>query len=203
MDNLANSLTKKLIEALRILPGIGPKSAARMAFHLLQRDRSGGIELAKILTEALTTIHHCERCRNFTEHNLCQICLDTRRETELLCIVASPFDIEIIENTHSYHGRYFALRGLLSPLDSIGPNEIGIQSLANLLHSEKPLLSEVIIATNPTIEGEATAHYLAKLVHEIGIPKCSRLAHGLPYGGELEYTDTTTLIQAFTRRIDI
>ena len=203
MDNLANSLTKQLIEALRILPGIGPKSAARMAFHLLQRDRSGGLVLAKILTEALTTIHHCERCRNFTEHELCSICRDPRRETELLCIVASPFDIEIIENAHSYHGRYFALLGLLSPLDGIGPTEIGIQQLTALLRNEKPLLKEVIIATSPTVEGEATAHYLAKLVHEVGIPKCSRLAHGLPYGGELEYTDATTLTQAFTRRIDI
>ena len=195
-------LVDQLIQSLRLLPGIGPRSAQRMAFYLLQKGRSDGLELAKILAETLTQVGNCKRCRTFSEHDTCNICANPKRDHALLCIVETPIDILAIEQTNSYHGLYFTLMGHLSPIDGIGPNEIGISALTNLLNLE-PELQEIIIATNPTVEGEATAHYIANIVHNIKQLKCTRIAHGIPFGGELEYTDSNTLAQALTRRTEI
>jgi len=193
----------QLIQALRTLPGVGPRSAQRMAFYLLERGRDDGLSLAKILKETLTQVGHCKRCRTFSESNLCSICSNTKRDSSILCIVETPLDALIIEQTNSYYGLYFILMGHLSPIDGIGPNEIGINDLTNLLNLEKDNIQELIIATNPTVEGEATAHYIANLAHSLNKFKCSRIAHGIPFGGELEYTDSNTLAQAIARRIEI
>lgn len=195
-------LVDQLIQALRALPSIGPRSAQRMAFYLLQQGRNDGLLLAKTLEETLTQVGHCKRCRTFSEHSLCKICSNTKRDNALLCIVETPIDILAIEQTNSYRGLYFTLMGHLSPIDGIGPNEIGITELTNLLNLEQDL-QEIIIATNPTVEGEATAHYIANLVHAMKKSKCTRIAHGIPFGGELEYTDSNTLAQALMRRIEI
>ncbi len=196
-------LVDQLIQSLRVLPGVGPRSAQRMAFHLLQQGRSDGLMLAKILEQTLTKVANCRRCRNFSEGELCSICANPKRDNSLLCIVESPIDVFAIEQSHSYHGLYFTLMGHLSPIDGLGPNEIGIGELNKLLVAELPVIREVIIATNPTVEGEATAHYLSNLVHNLKIPRCTRIAHGIPFGGELEYTDSSTLAQAMARRIEI
>jgi recombination protein RecR len=174
-----------------------------MAFHLLQQRRQDGLMLAKILEHTLKTVANCQRCRNFSEETLCPICVNPKRDNSLLCIVESPIDIFAIEQSYSYRGLYFTLMGHLSPIDGLGPNEIGIGELTSLLKSELPNLQEVIIATNPTVEGEATAHYIANLVRSLNIAKCTRIAHGIPFGGELEYTDSNTLAQAIVRRIEI
>lgn len=195
-------LIDQLIQALRTLPGIGPRSAQRMAFYLLQQGKSDGLLLAKTLERTLTQVGHCKRCRTLSELDLCNICSNPRRDQTILCIVETPIDISAIEQTNSYHGRYFTLMGHLSPIDGIGPDELGISELISLLNAEQSL-TEVIIATNPTVEGEATAHYIADLVHNMGRFKCTRIAHGIPFGGELEYTDSNTLAQALTRRIAI
>lgn len=195
-------LADQLIESLRCLPGIGPKSAQRTAFYLLKQGRSAGLELAKILVEALTKVANCNRCRTFSEHELCQICSNPKRDPALLCIVETPIDVLAIEQTHSYSGLYFVLMGHLSPIDGLGPNEIGINELAKLLHHEHEI-KEIIIATNPTVEGEATAHYIANLVHTNKNSKCTRIAHGIPFGAELEYTDSHTLAQALARRTEM
>jgi recombination protein RecR len=195
-------LVDNLIQSLRSLPGVGPRSAQRMAFYLLQRGRNDGLVLAKTLEETLTHVSNCKRCRTFSEHDICNICSNSRRDHSLLCIVETPIDILAIEQTNSYRGLYFTLMGHLSPIDGLGPNEIGINELTNLL-SREPELQEIIVATNPTVEGEATAHYIANIVHTITKFKCTRIAHGIPFGGELEYTDSNTLAQALTRRIEI
>ncbi len=195
-------LVDQLIHSLRTLPGIGPRSAQRMAFYLLQQGRNEGLQLAKNLEETLMRVGNCKRCRTFSEHDICNICANPKRDRSLLCIVETPIDIRAIEQTNSYRGLYFTLMGHLSPIDGIGPNEIGINELTTLLKSEVEL-QEIIIATNPTVEGEATAHYIANIVHTTKKTKCTRIAHGIPFGGELEYTDSNTLAQALTRRTEI
>lgn len=191
-------LLTSLIDALRCLPGVGPKSAQRMAFHLLQRDRKGGVELAKILHEAMTHIGHCADCRTFTEQEKCAICCNVRREQSgLLCVVESPSDIVAIEQTGQYSGRYFVLLGHLSPLDGIGPSDIGLDLLKQRLEQET--IHEVILATNPTIEGEATANYIAQMCSDYAV-NATRIAHGVPVGGELEMVDGTTLSHSFIGR---
>ncbi len=193
-------LLQELIDALRCLPGVGPKSAQRMALQLLERQRENGLALSATLKKALIEIKHCTRCRNFCETELCQLCTNPRRNSELLCIVETPADVIAIDHTGHFRGLYFVLMGHLSPLDGIGPEQIGINELNQRLAQEK--ISEVILATNPTVEGEATAHYLANIIHKFNIP-CSRLAHGVPMGGELEYLDNATLSRAFSARTKI
>ncbi len=193
-------LINQLIEGLRCLPGIGPKSAQRMAFHLLERQRDNGLQLAKILSQALTQVGHCRCCRIFAEEDICALCSNTQRSSELLCIVESPVDVLAIEQTNSYRGLYYVLMGHLSPLDGIGPQEIGMDQLVERVHQETP--REVILATNPTVEGEATAHYIATLLKKSNIP-CSRIAHGVPLDGELGYLDGGTLTRAINARTTI
>ncbi|QLB12707.1 DNA replication and repair protein RecR [Bisgaardia hudsonensis] len=194
-------LLEALIESLRCLPGVGPKSAQRMAYHLLQRNRNGGMDLARALTAAMSQIGHCEHCRTFTEEDVCSICNNPRRQNSgLLCIVEQPADIQAIEQTGQFSGRYFVLMGHLSPIDGIGPREIGLDKLQKRLQTEK--FVEVILATNPTIEGDVTANYIAELCMQAGI-KVSRIAHGIPVGGELEMVDGTTLSHSFLGRREI
>ena len=187
----------RLIEALRCLPGVGPKSAQRMAFHLLERDRDGAREIAAALTGATTTLGHCSRCRMFAEGDRCPTCAATNRDRSLLCVVESPADVVAIEQSASFRGCYFVLMGHLSPLDGVGPAEIGIEAFERLLAEGE--VREVILATNPTVEGEATAHFLAGVVGRHGL-KASRIAHGVPVGGELEYVDGGTLAHALAGR---
>lgn len=196
----ASPLLDQLIDALRCLPGVGQKSAQRMAYHLLERDREGGTRLAARLTEAMEKIGHCERCRDFSEAPVCPLCASAARETQLLCVVETPADRLAIELATGYRGLYFVLQGRLSPLDGIGPRELGLDLLATRLAAGD--VRELIIATNPTVEGEATAHYLAQLARQYGV-RPSRLAHGLPLGGELEYIDRGTLAHAFGSRSEI
>ncbi len=191
-------LLEQLIEALRCLPGVGPKSAQRMAFSLLQRHRQVGVHLSQTLDKAMTHIGHCESCRTFTEESLCTICTNARRiENGQLCVVETPSDILAVEATGQFSGRYFVLMGHLSPLDGIGPKDIGLDLLAERLESEQIL--ELILATNPTVEGEATAHYIAELCIRLQVP-VSRIAHGVPIGGELELVDGTTLSHSLVGR---
>ena len=190
------SLTR-LIEALRCLPGVGPKSAQRMAFHLLERERVGGRELAQAVTGAIDSLGHCRRCRMFAEGELCAICASHQRDRSLLCVVESPADVVAVEQSASYRGCYFVLMGHLSPLDGIGPHEIGIEALERLLGEGE--VAEVILATNPTVEGEATAHFLGEVIARHGL-HASRIAHGVPVGGELEYVDGGTLAHAIAGR---
>lgn len=190
-------LIDQLITALRCLPGIGPKSAQRMAFHLLERERSAGLSLAKALETAIERVGHCESCRTLSETTLCSLCNNTNRDASLLCIVETPTDVIAIEQTGSYRGYYFVLMGRLSPLDGIGPEELGIDKLIHRITIQPP--QEIILATNPTVEGEATAHYLAELVKQRGI-NASRIAHGVPLGGELEFVDGNTLARAMAGR---
>lgn len=187
----------RLIEALRVLPGVGPKSAQRMAFHLLERNRAGGIALASALQQAVADVRHCSRCRMFADAELCAICASAQRDPTLLCVVESPADVAAIEQSGSFRGRYFVLMGHLSPLDGIGPAELGIDLLQQQLGEGG--VTEVILATNPTVEGEATAHYIADLVQRRGL-RASRIAHGVPVGGELEYVDGGTLAHALVGR---
>lgn len=190
-------LLKELIDALRCLPGVGPKSAQRMALHLLERNREGGVRLSEIMRVALDKIGRCRSCRNLTEHEQCSICANKNRDKSLICIVETPSDVIAIEQATHYSGRYFVLMGRLSPLDGIGPEELGLNDLQNNLASGH--LKEVIIATNPTVEGEATAFYIQKLAGRVNVP-VSRIAHGVPIGGELEYTNASTLAHAFGSR---
>ncbi len=191
------SLLAQLIDALRCLPGVGPKSAQRMALHLLERDREGGQRLSASLASAMEHIGRCRMCRDLTEHEICHICANPKRDRGLLCIVESPVDVLAIEQATAYNGNYFVLLGRLSPLDGIGPAELGLDDLAQRLEKEPP--REMIIATNPTVEGEATAFYLSQMAeqHQVTV---SRIAHGVPLGGELEYTDQSTLAHAFGSR---
>ncbi len=189
-----------LIESLRCLPGVGPKSAQRMAFHLLERDRDGGRALSAALAEALEHVGHCKRCRMLTEGELCAICASTQRNAALLCVVESPADVVAIEQSGGFRGRYFVLMGHLSPLDGVGPAQLGLDEFERLLAGGE--VDEVILATNPTAEGEATAHYLGELAVRRGI-KASRIAHGVPVGGELEYVDGGTLAHALAGRTTV
>ncbi|WP_438766719.1 recombination mediator RecR [Kushneria sp. TE3] len=190
-------LIDRLLETLRVLPGVGPRTAQRMAFHLLERDREGGRRLAEVLGEALERVGYCECCRNLTESRLCSICEDTRRDDRTLCVVESPADLLAIEEAGGFHGRYFVLHGHLSPIDGVGPGDLGLDQLEALVHQRQT--EEMILATNPTVEGEATAHYIAEQLRAQGV-RCSRLAYGVPMGGELEYVDGGTLSRAFMGR---
>ncbi len=190
-------LLTRLLENLRCLPGVGPKSAQRMAFHLLERDRSGAGELSRSLAEAVEKIGHCKTCRMLTEREQCEICLSPKRDEHSLCVVETPADVVAVEQSAGYRGKYFVLMGHLSPLDGIGPAELGIDELVARLDSGQ--VREVILATNPTVEGEATAHYIAELAAGRKIP-ATRIAHGVPIGGELEYVDGGTLSHAFAGR---
>lgn len=187
----------RLIEALRCLPGVGPKSAQRMAFHLLERDRDGAREIAASVGQAIEKLGHCQRCRMFAEGELCPVCASANRDRSLLCVVESPADVVAIEQSGSFRGCYFVLMGHLSPLDGVGPSEIGIDAFEKLLGEGE--VREVILATNPTVEGEATAHFLAEVVTRRSI-RASRIAHGVPVGGELEYVDGGTLAHALAGR---
>lgn len=187
----------RLIEALRCLPGVGPKSAQRMAFQLLQKDRRAAAGLAEALNRAVTNVGRCQRCRMFAEAELCPICASAARDASLLCVVESPSDVVAVEQSGSYRGMYFVLMGHLSPLDGIGPDELGFAELERLLASGT--VREVILATNPTVEGNATAHVIAELAHRHAV-KATRIAHGVPVGGELEYVDGGTLAHALAGR---
>lgn len=197
---MSASLLEQLIDALRVLPGVGGKSAQRMAYQLLERDRDGGRRLSAALAQAMEQVGHCAQCRDFTEGQLCAICASTSRDRHQLCAVETPADRLAIEQATGYRGLYFVLQGRLSPLDGIGPRELGLERLsARLAEGE---VSELIIATNPTVEGEATAHYLAQLARQANV-RPMRLAHGVPLGGELEYVDRGTLSHAFGSRSEM
>jgi recombination protein RecR len=189
-----------LIDALRALPGVGPKSAARMAYHLLQRDRGGAARLATSLNHALAHLQHCQRCNNFSETPICETCSSPRRDARQLCVVEMPTDLNRLEETQAYKGLYFVLLGRLSPLDGVGPREIGLERLIE--RACDGITEEVILATNFTAEGEATAHYAGELLKERGAGRInvSRIARGLPAGGELEHVDGMTIAQALLDR---
>ena len=186
-----------LKQALRRLPGVGPKTAQRMAFHLLERDRDGARQIAEAVRNALERVGHCRRCNNFSEQEVCPLCASDRRDAGLMCVVESPADLLSLEQSAVYNGRYFVLMGHLSPLDGIGPDELGIPQLEALL--DQGGVRELILATNLTVEGEATAHYVGELARARRI-LVTRIAHGVPLGGELEYTDRGTLARAFSGR---
>ncbi len=190
----------RLIDALRTLPGVGPKTAQRMAFHLLQDGREGARRLAEGIDHALTNVGRCRCCRMFTEAELCGVCESPQRDASLLCVVESPADVVAIEQSGGYRGRYFVLMGHLSPLDGIGPEQLGVGELEALL--SEGLVQEVILATNPTVEGEATAHFLSELTRARGV-RATRIAHGVPIGGELEYIDGGTLAHALAGRLSL
>ena len=187
----------ELIQALRCLPGVGPKSAQRMAYHLLQRDVKGAERLAGALTGAIGRIRHCARCNTFTESETCSLCASARRDASLLCVVETPGDLLMMEQSQSYSGLYFVLMGRLSPLDGIGPREIHLDRLVR--RATDGVVREVILATNFTVEGEATAHYVSELLGGKGLA-VTRIARGLPVGGELEHVDSGTLAQAVMER---
>jgi len=191
---------ENMINALRALPGVGKKSAQRMAFHLLERDRDAASQISVALNEALEKIGHCVSCRMFAEGELCPICASTKRDDSILCVVETPADVIAIEQTGCFSGKYFVLMGHLSPIDGIGPNDIGIPLLQEKFKLGE--VKEVILATNPTVEGEATAHFLAELAKQFSIT-ASRIAHGVPIGGELEYIDQSTIQHAFAGRQNI
>lgn len=190
-------LIQELIQALRCLPGVGSKSAQRMAFYLLERDQPGARNLSHLLLQALEKVGHCQSCRMLTELAICTICQNQGRDETQLCVVESPVDVLVIEQSGQYRGYYFVLMGHLSPLDGIGPSDIGLDLLLQRLHIGN--VQEVILATNTTVEGGATAHYIAELIKPSGIT-VSRIAHGVPMGGELEYIDGHTLGQALIGR---
>lgn len=193
-------LVQQLINQLRCLSGVGPKSAQRIAFQLLERNREAGLSLAKIMAQALVEVGHCEGCRTFSENPLCAICMDQSRNEHLLCVVETPADVFALEQTQSYRGFYFVLMGHLSPLDGIGPDEIHLPALKQRVQSKN--IQEIILATNPTVEGEATAHYIASMLKDSPV-RCSRIAHGVPLDGELGYLDSGTLSRALTLRTSI
>ena len=191
------SSLEELIGALRCLPGVGPKSAQRMAYHLLQRDQPGAARLGNALNRALELIRHCGRCNSFAEDDICELCRSPRRDATLLCVVESPGDLLMMEQAQCYQGQYFVLMGRLSPLDGIGPKEIHLDRL--IARALDGVVKEAVLATNFTVEGEATAHYIRELLHARGL-KVSRIARGLPVGGELEHVDSGTLAQAVLER---
>jgi len=188
---------QNLIETLRCLPGVGPKSAQRMTLHLLERDREGAVALSTALQEAVDRVDHCYRCRNFTELEICEICSNPKRDAATICVVETPADVLAVELSGSFRGIYFVLMGHLSPIDGIGPAEIGLEKLHQRIVDEG--IQEVILATNPTVEGEATAYYLTDMLQGEGV-RVSRIAHGVPLGGELEYVDGSTLAHALSGR---
>ena len=188
---------ESLVEALRCLPGVGPKSALRMAYHLLQRDRKGANGLAIALDSALQVVGHCQLCNTFSEQPVCPLCSSGKRDGTLLCVVEMPTDLMMLEQTHAFDGMYFVLMGRLSPLDGVGPKEIHLDKL--LKRAQDGVVEEVILATNYTVEGEATAHYVSELLRARGL-KVTRIARGLPMGGEIEHVDSGTLAQAMMER---
>ncbi|MYL23903.1 recombination protein RecR [Halomonas alkaliantarctica] len=191
-------LVEQLMEAFRVLPGVGPKTAQRMAMHLLERERNGGQRLAATIAQAIEEVGYCQRCRTLTEAELCALCESPRRDDTLLCVVESPADQLAIEEAGGFQGRYFVLHGHLSPIDGIGPEAIGLEQLEALVARGE--VKELVLATNPTVEGEATAHYIATQLNDYGV-RFSRLAYGVPMGGELEYVDGGTLSRAFNGRL--
>lgn len=194
------SAIEDLINALQVLPGVGPKSAQRMTLHLLQRERDAGRALASALQHAMDRVTLCSACRNLTEQTMCGLCSDPRRDDKLLCVVESPADVLAFEQAGGYRGRYFVLNGRLSPLDGLGPEQLGLDLLQQRVAQLQP--TELIVATNPTVEGEATAHYLVQMLSG-QIDRISRIAHGVPLGGEIEYTDGGTLAHALSGRRSI
>jgi recombination protein RecR len=200
MAGSGSRLLDQLMEALRCLPGVGPRSAQRIAYHLLQRDREGGRRLARALEEAMARIGHCRRCRTYAEGELCTTCASPHRDSGLLCVVESPADVVALEQATDYRGQYFVLLGHLSPIDGVGPVELGLDVLDARLAEGG--VRELVLATNPTVEGEATAHYIAGLAREHGV-RTTRIAHGVPVGGELEYVDSGTLAHAFQGRREV
>lgn len=194
---MSSPLIQQLIDAFRILPGVGPKSAQRMAYYLLERQRDGANRLAHTIQQALEKVGHCEVCRTLSETPVCGICASNKRDNGLLCVVETPADVLSIEQAGIYQGKYFVLMGHLSPIDGIGPEQLGLGRLHERL--KQPGLTELILATNPTVEGEATAHYIHQLAQQEGV-SVTRLAQGLPMGGELEYIDSATLSHAFSGR---
>jgi recombination protein RecR len=195
-----NSLLAQLIKAFKILPGVGEKSAQRMAFYLLENNREGGTKLSKLLANAMENIRNCASCRNLTEDIYCDICSDTKRDNSTLCIVESPTDVIAIENSGSFKGKYYVLMGRLSPIDGVNPADLGIPKLIEDINAND--IKEVIIATSPTIEGDATSFYIKDQITKENII-ISRIAYGVPMGGELEYVDNTTLSRAIQGRREI
>ncbi len=192
------TLLEQLVEALRVMPGIGRKSAQRIAHQLLQRNRDGAKHLSRVMAEAMERIGHCQRCRTYTENKLCYLCENTRRDDSTICVVENPSDVDSIEEAN-YRGRYFVLLGHLSPLDGIGPDDIGLYDLQKLIENDE--LKEVILATSTTVEGEATAHFISEMVKARG-KQVTRIAHGVPMGGELEYANSQTIAHALEGRRD-
>ena len=199
MSEQEQDALQRLVQGLRILPGVGPKSAQRMAFHLLQHDRNGAALLGQSLLDAVSNIHHCSLCNTFSELDICTTCADDRRDPGILCVVETPADQLMVEQTLTYKGLYFVLMGRLSPLDGLGPNEIHLDRLIDRVEKSKEPVREVVLATNFTSEGEATAHYIGEIMKTRGI-KVSRIARGVPVGGELEYVDASTLARAMMDR---
>ncbi len=193
----SSPLLQQLMQSLRCLPGVGAKTAQRMAYHLLENERDGAARLAKIMVESLERIGHCKQCRTLTEHEVCEICSDQSRNQAMLCIVENPADVQILEHSTDFKGYYFVLMGKLSPLDGIGPAELGLDKLAVQL--DEAQVQEIILATNSTIEGEVTAHYISEMAASRNI-KTTRIAQGIPMGGELEYIDSQTLSHAISSR---
>lgn len=193
-------LIGRLIESLRCLPGVGPRSAQRMAYHLLEHNRDGGRQLAEILTLAMDQVGNCDACRTLSETATCAICANPRRDRSKLCVVETPADVQALEQSTGFQGMYFVLLGHLSPLDGVGPEQLGLELLETRLASGE--VAELIIATNPTVEGEATAHFVSELARVHGVA-ATRIAHGVPMGGELEYIDSGTLSHAFASRREV
>lgn len=191
------SIIDELVQAFQVLPGVGQKTSQRMVLHLLQRNRSGGSHLGVLLEKAMSSVLRCRKCQNFTEESICRICNDLNRNSNLLCVVESAADVLAFEQAGGYDGFYFVLHGRLSPLDGIGPDELGLGELAERIKQLEP--EELVLATNPTVEGEATAHYITQIVGD-GIEKVSRIAHGVPLGSEIEYADGGTLTHALQGR---
>jgi recombination protein RecR len=196
----ASPLIRQLMEALRCLPGVGNKTAQRMAYHLLERERQGGRELARILARAMDEIGHCADCRTLCETERCSLCASAGRDGSTLCVVETPADVEALEQATDFRGRYFVLMGHLSPLDGVGPEQLGLDLLNRRFAAGE--FQEVILATNPTVEGEATAQYISELARQYGV-RTTRIAHGVPMGGELEYIDSSTLSHAFAGRREL
>ena len=194
--NLSPSI-EALIAGLRRLPGVGPKSAQRMTLHLLERDREGAQTIAEVIADALSKVKNCRQCQNFTELDICEICVDPKRDPSTLCVVEAPVDVMAIEQSGGYRGHYYVLMGHLSPIDGIGPEQLGLDALCERFGTGE--IKEVILATNPTVEGEATAYYISQRARDAALT-VSRIAHGVPLGGELEYTDASTLAHALSGR---
>lgn len=190
-------MLNRLVEALRCLPGVGPKSAQRMVFHLLQHQRQRGLHLASCLEQAMSQINHCQRCMNYTEQNFCALCQNPNRDSSLLCVVESPADVTAIEQSNSFQGKYFVLMGKISPLDGLGPDDIGLPKLKNLIVEEG--IQEVILALSPSVEGQTTIHFIHQLLRDQSI-NITQLAHGIPSGGELEFLDGNTIGNALRNR---